>query len=60
LAITEIFLNNIGLKRRTVQSQAEFSLFSLDEALLSSTVNNTFRNCRVRDSLKNEVPDAEA
>jgi len=60
LAITEIFLNNIGLQRRTVQSQAEFSLFPLDETLPSSAVDNTFRNCRVPNSLKNEVPDAEA
>jgi hypothetical protein len=36
------------------------ALFPRDEALLSSTVNNKFRYCRVLDSLENELVDAEA
>jgi hypothetical protein len=46
--------------RRSVQSYVEFGLFPLDETLLSSAANNTFRNYRERDSLQNEVRNAEA
>jgi len=45
----------IGLRRSSIQSQADFSLFPLDETLIPSTVNNHFRNYSLRDSLRHEV-----
>jgi hypothetical protein len=49
----------ITLRRPSVQSYVEISLFPLDETLLPSAANNTFRNYRVRDSLQNEVLNEE-
>jgi hypothetical protein len=41
----------IRLTRRSVQSQAEFRLFPLDESSCPSAVNNRFCNYRVRDKV---------
>jgi len=50
----------ITLKRRSVQSYGEISLFPLVETLLPSALNNTFRNYRVRDSLQNEARNEQS
>jgi hypothetical protein len=48
------------LKRRSVQSYVEISLFPLDKSGFPSAVNNRFRNYRVRDSVRNEVRNEES
>jgi hypothetical protein len=40
---------------RSVQSQAQNLIFPLDESLVSSAANNTFRNYDPRDRFRHEV-----
>ena len=51
----------IELKRRSVQSYVEISLFPLDESGSPSAVNNTFLSFRIRDKKpQNEVRNEES
>ena len=42
------------------QSYVEIRLFPLDEAFISSPVNNPFHNCSLRDSFRNDVRNEES
>ena len=44
----------IGLRRRSVQSYVEISLFPLGKSGFPSVVNNTFRSFRIRDKKPQE------
>jgi hypothetical protein len=54
LESTEIFFDKIELKRRSVQSCAEISLFPLGESGSPSAVNNTFLSFAIRDKKPQE------